>query len=539
MMPNDGLADKLRVSTQGNSVDVGGMASFCQHDIGATDNFDSDLDATWSYIPSSGKYFKIVSTNSSGELYIDSRSLESEKSFGCSLSIIGSSTNITSTNALRFVFPSVLDVDPTRHYTAKIHCASNWTPSHVAFDKTVNVRDVAGTYIGLPGIESCLSGTVYGTVDISPAFNKLVSSSSGNGTNSPEGSEIVNYNSTNTVSLNANVGGFVDKFIVTTTDNIGNVAVATNDIVGQNVSSTNVVFPDLKGSNSIYAVYGTKQFPVNVATSGNGTVSPTNATVLYNGFMTVVFSAGTNSLLEAIVEDGITSMTFNPATNNYNYTSGAVTNDKTIRGIFDLKKFLVSTFIGANGNVSSTNAVVNYGASTNINVNAATDYKISGLNKNGVSVPAATGLESYVVGFSNVTNNQTLGVTFNEKLTTNGIPHTWLTQYGITNKTDSIESVDFDNDGFNTLGEYTADTNPTNSSSYYKIGDMGHNESGMFVEILNSSTNRQYGLKSRTSLSTGSWQNFTNGIIGNGNTLFINLGNRGSVEFFQGTVGLK
>jgi hypothetical protein len=89
-------------------------------------------------------------------------------------------------------------------------------------------------------------------------WNRLVSSSTSGGTNTPNGSQIVNYDISTNVNLKANSGNYIDYYVLTTTDNTGLVSVVTNDFSGTGVTNTNVPIDHLKGSNSIYTVYGTQ-----------------------------------------------------------------------------------------------------------------------------------------------------------------------------------------------------------------------------------------------------------------------------------------
>ncbi len=108
-----------------------------------------------------------------------------------------------------------------------------------------------------------------------------------------------------------------------------------------------------------------------------------------------------------------------------------------------------------------------------------------------------------------------------EPTTINGIPYTWLTQYGLSTN-NAVETVDNDGDGINNLSEYIADTNPTNSSSKFYIMDFkgGSNPS---LTIPGSSTGRVYTVLSSTNLMTDNFSTIETNFYGNGSNKIVNL----------------
>lgn len=112
-----------------------------------------------------------------------------------------------------------------------------------------------GIGINLPVSDTNANGEiVFGTGRFHKEYNQLSSSSTGNGTNNPVGTEILDYNTNKTVSLNAAQDYYVNYYLLTRTDNTGTVTTASN-ACGPTVSSTNVAIDSIKGSNSIYAAY--------------------------------------------------------------------------------------------------------------------------------------------------------------------------------------------------------------------------------------------------------------------------------------------
>lgn len=224
--------------------------------------FEDIYDTPWSTGPplfeTYDQWLKIESSPYEVSLQDDGRPLESESQFINKLSVVDKTgINISHTNKLSFWAYSL---DSTRHYTAKIHLEGTYTPNGTNFDKLINIRETLsndGKSLNLPGITNVPDGAVYGTVDVNPQFNRLVSSKTGNGTNSFEGNTICNYEDNTNVVLNANPDYYVKQYTLTRTDNTGLVSVITNDLP-QSVTSTNIPIDNIKGSNSIYAVYAPK-----------------------------------------------------------------------------------------------------------------------------------------------------------------------------------------------------------------------------------------------------------------------------------------
>ncbi len=89
--------------------------------------------------------------------------------------------------------------------------------------------------------------------------------------------------------------------------------------------------------------------------------------------------------------------------------------------------------------------------------------------------------------------------------TAQGIALAWLLDH-FPGTTDfgPLTETDTDADGFSVWQEYVADTNPTNSQSYFQVAST--NASGEFVIVFpDSSTQRNYWVESRTNLLHGIW----------------------------------
>jgi hypothetical protein len=559
----DAWQDQISVRSCAPNTNVYGDVTM-GHLTNAVDGYDGfPKDIPWSALvpPTSRHGQKIVTSVDGYKLRADSRSSNSTKPFESSL------TAVTYDN-FNFVGDSQLWIksntnntykgfDPQRHYVGEYVVSNIFRTSGQTFRKKRNLRDFillpntlylwqGPTDLNVPASQTNSQGQVdFGEFNLSCDWNQLVSSSTGDfGSNTWEGAQIVNYDGNATVTLNANtnIGGFIDKIVITRTDNLGNRVITTNTAFSQDVVTTTAPFYNIKGSNAIHAIYGRKQFPVTVSTSGDGSGSSsfTNASVFYNDSTNLVFNAATGSQLEAIVLNGVTNTSM-AGTNTYNVNFANVTNSQNVVGIFDLKKYLLSASVSGNGEASPSNLLVPYGSNAEIDVVADPDFKIGEVRKNGSLVSEASGLDSYSVPFTNVTNDQVVNATIVGKTTSGGVPHAWLSGYGFTNKTDSIETVDSDGDGMDIISEFISDTNPTNSASFFGIKNLKIDNGKVHLDLSETSTNRKYSVLGRENLSEGDWLPMTNNITGsNGTTrVDLDLNPNGPSYFYRGNVGLN
>lgn len=290
LMPNvaKGEQDVLLVN---NLINGKGHEIQLYHFDSATEEYDDGLDNPYAQPPEWTWGPKITTSISGSQLQIDCRPTNSISSFDANLEVfIHDGNAVDSTNKLQINIYSDGDfkLNPKRHYIAKFNIYSNYTDNCKEFIDRKNIRDLCpeintyydwnGPKLNIPSSQTNSLGEVkYGTYTQNCEWNQLVSSSTSGGTNTPQGAEILDYNTNKNVSLQANPGNYIDYFVLTRTDNTGLVSVVTNDIAGTSLMSTNVAIDGIKGSNSIYAVYAEDALPaynVTVNNNGYGTPSP-------------------------------------------------------------------------------------------------------------------------------------------------------------------------------------------------------------------------------------------------------------------------
>jgi hypothetical protein len=84
-----------------------------------------------------------------------------------------------------------------------------------------------------------------------------------------------------------------------------------------------------------------------------------------------------------------------------------------------------------------------------------------------------------------------------------GIPDGWTWQFGLNPTDSTVAAGDPDGDAFTTFQEWIADTDPTNSLSYFRVEAILPGPP-VTVQFLGS-TNRQYSLSSATTLADPVW----------------------------------
>lgn len=153
-------------------------------------------------------------------------------------------------------------------------------------------------------------------------------------------------------------------------------------------------------------------------------------------------------------------------------------------------------------------------------VNVADSWQPAGVSTQITALPDEYYAFAQWSGDSASTNNpldllldapKTVQANFTALLATNATPQWWLAQHGWTNDFDTAALDDPDTDGFATWQEYLADTDPTNSSSFYPRLEAAILPGSLWLSIDPTSTGRQYHLDSATNLlDSPDWSNLTN-----------------------------
>jgi uncharacterized repeat protein (TIGR01451 family) len=129
------------------------------------------------------------------------------------------------------------------------------------------------------------------------------------------------------------------------------------------------------------------------------------------------------------------------------------------------------------------------------------------------------------------------GQTIPEDADGDGIPSWWEYMY-FGGPTNADPQADGDDDGLNELGEYIADTNPTNPASRFFIAAVSLSNTWPVVSF-DTSARRVYGLETATNLLTNSWSAVGTNLAGVGGPLAIPDTNfPGPVRFYRARVAV-
>ena len=119
---------------------------------------------------------------------------------------------------------------------------------------------------------------------------------------------------------------------------------------------------------------------------------------------------------------------------------------------------------------------------------------------------------------------------FAKNTTVNGIDHEWLYSHNIATN-DASETLHSDADGFNNYQEWIADTDPTNSLSYFPPAGIAQGSS-VDISINPTSTGRYYSVHSKTNMLDSAWD-FEAGTNGNGGEVIFSLNDNFNQKFYQ------
>ena len=162
--------------------------------------------------------------------------------------------------------------------------------------------------------------------------------------------------------------------------------------------------------------------------------------------------------------------------------------------------YWLDTEAGPNGTVNVGDGWQDAGVTTQVTADADLYYHFT--NWTGDAAGGSNPLDLLMDGPKSILAN------FAETLAAQGTPHWWLAWHELTNNGasfDEAEAGDTDFDTFTAGEEYIADTDPTDSNSYFRVTQITH-ESPVTVRF-DSSTGRLYILEGATNLVNGLWTN--------------------------------
>jgi predicted ester cyclase len=243
---------------------------------------------------------------------------------------------------------------------------------------------------GVIAVDTFKNVTRNHTIEAFYSINTFVitSSAGANGSITPTPSATVNYGSSQHFSIVPNTGYHVDSLIV-------DGAKITSD--------TQYTFTNVTATHTIRASFTVNQYTITSSAGSNGAISPTPSVVVtYGANQHFSVKPNANYHVDSLLVDGV------PVTVDTQYTFTSVSANHTIRAVFAINKFTITSSAGSNGTISPTPSVsVNYGFNQHFSIVPNTGYHVDSLIVDGIKVTTDT---QYT--FTNVTTLHTIRVTF-------------------------------------------------------------------------------------------------------------------------------
>ena len=208
------------------------------------------------------------------------------------------------------------------------------------------------------------------------------------GTISPQGVSNVNYGATPNYTITPNTGYFIDSIIVN-----GNKVTNVN----------NYTFDTIKSNQTIRAVFKLQTYTITAIAGNGGSISPQGISTLnYGDTPRFTITPNTGYFIDSIIVNG------NKVANVNNYIFDSVKSNQTIRVVFKLQTYTITSIAGNGGSISPQGVSnVNYGAMPIYTITPNTGYLIDSVFVNGNKV---TNVNNYT--FDSVKSNQTIRVVF-------------------------------------------------------------------------------------------------------------------------------
>jgi hypothetical protein len=245
------------------------------------------------------------------------------------------------------------------------------------------------------------------TIHVAFAIDQFTATatSGANGSITPSGAVVVDYNNNQHFSIAANTGYHVDSLIIDGTP----IAV-----------DTQYTFNNVTANHTIHVAFALDQFTITATAGANGSVSPSGVVnASYGDNVHFSIAANTGYHVDSLIIDGT------PIAADTQYTFNNVTANHTIHVAFAIDVFTITPSAGSNGDISPLAPVnVNYGDSTTFTFTPVDGYHVDSIFIDGVGQPGKAMHLTNVKGrtaksgvvvtytFHNVTANHTIHVTF-------------------------------------------------------------------------------------------------------------------------------
>ncbi len=174
-------------------------------------------------------------------------------------------------------------------------------------------------------------------------------------------------------------------------------------------STTSYTFVNVTTDHTIRAVFRINRYTITASAGPNGTISPNGGVNVNHGSsQTFVIIPSGGYHVDSVLVDGV------KVDSTTSYTFVNVTMDHTIRAVFRINQYTITSSAGPNGAISPNGGVyVNYGSSQTFVITPSGGYRVDSVLVDGVKVDSTT---SYT--FVNVTMDHTIRAAFAADLIT-------------------------------------------------------------------------------------------------------------------------
>jgi uncharacterized repeat protein (TIGR02543 family) len=230
------------------------------------------------------------------------------------------------------------------------------------------------------------------TIAVKYAINTFtISATSGpNGTITPAGAVVIDYNASRQFTFVASSGYHVDSLFI--------------DGIYIPDSTASYTFTSVTLSHTIYVTFAPNAFTITATSSANGSIVPAGSVDVSNGGnQRFVFNSSIGYHVDSVVVDGVLvpdSLT--------GYTFINVKAVHTLHVIFKINTYTITVSSGAHGSVNPGTTVVNYGTDQRFEYIPSAGYHADTILIDGMSVPDST--TGYT--FKSVSSAHTLYVGF-------------------------------------------------------------------------------------------------------------------------------
>jgi hypothetical protein len=369
------------------------------------------------------------------------------------------------------------------------------------FDPGTKNNFVQGNFVGLNAAGSAAVGNGYTGVNIG---NGCQSNTVGGG-----------IGTRNIISGNSNSGIIVE-------DNNTTANIIQGNTVGLDVTSTLAIPNQYDGvfvfnTASFNQIGGTTLGSANLIASNNSygveidDVGTTNNSVLGNSvygnaYGGIALFSGDDSLRAPSLTTAVLG-TNTTVTGSLASSSNATFRIEFFASPVGTVNVQGETFLGAINATTGNDGTVNFSAGLGSTVPASAFITATAIDPGGNTSPFSPAVI--------VTTTSTVG---------DGIPDLWRKTYflgtGTTTNSQSCASCDPDGDGFSNLQEFYAGTNPTNSSSAFRVSAVQDGASGATI-IFPSIAGKIYRVDMRNDMVLSPWTLLADQIVGTGGTIQI------------------